>query len=842
MSHSHAALVASDVTWEAQPNLVPADGNAGDDFGISAAIDGDEALIGAWHHDAIVANQTTPITDAGSAYVWRRAAGKWLIEQELYASDAAPNQSFGQTVAISGNTAAVAAIDSDVGTVYLFDFDAGAGKWQQTARFSGHGADRFGFALSLRDNQLLIGAPFDGASVGDDAGAAYLSTRTGGSWSTPQLLPIQSSPGDLLGSAVALGAGIAAVGAQGHSSYAGLVWLLPLSDTMPPSSAVPLVPGDAQQSSFGSAVAFDPVTPTPNTLAVGASGYTDPTSQLSTGAVYTYAGSGTTWVQQQLLVPDEAQSADLVGASVALSSDVLLTTSPGWHLGNGAVYLFLKDGATWSEAPQLTGDINFEFGASAALTGRTALVGSLSFFQDPGQAEVLSLGLASHCNGDDDCALGHCSEGVCCDQACTDACHSCLKKFKQTGDDGTCGPVTADTDPREQCAEEAGDSCKTTGICDGSGACKLYPAGQPCGAVACTTANQVGIPECDGHGACISSAQNCGFFSCSQGKCATTCETNTGCIDNAYCDTSTATAVCKPIQPQSCTADAVATIAFDGTKTSCGSYRCAGDSCLTTCATNRDCADGFSCTEGVCCDQPCKGTCYSCLRARKGSGQDGTCGPIKEGQDPLVQCAEQTPASCGTTGSCDGAGSCALFPKGTECKATACSGPNTNASHACDGEGHCVDDDESCGLFQCANDQCTKHCDSASDCIDSAYCDTATGNCEPRQALKCSSDGTAAVSYDGVTQTSCLPFVCRDAQCLTSCRDTADCASPTDVCSNGACTQVQALDAPASSCALRRVSPREDFWAWGIPLGLLTTLARRRHSIRARRTLRQLTS
>jgi MYXO-CTERM domain-containing protein len=78
------------------------------------------------------------------------------------------------------------------------------------------------------------------------------------------------------------------------------------------------------------------------------------------------------------------------------------------------------------------------------------------------------------------------------------------------------------------------------------------------------------------------------------------------------------------------------------------------------------CASGF-CTEGVCCDQDCKGICSSCTALLKGTGADGTCGPVPAGTNPGDACAYQGPSTCGTTGTCDGRGACGTYPDGTVC-------------------------------------------------------------------------------------------------------------------------------------------------------------------------------
>ncbi|MCS6898989.1 MAG: hypothetical protein NZX77_04360, partial [Polyangiaceae bacterium] len=46
-----------------------------------------------------------------------------------------------------------------------------------------------------------------------------------------------------------------------------------------------------------------------------------------------------------------------------------------------------------------------------------------------------------------------------------------------------------------------------------------------------------------------------------------------------------------------------------------------------TCQGSGDCLSGF-CVDGVCCDSACTGVCEACSAAKKGSGADGSCGPV----------------------------------------------------------------------------------------------------------------------------------------------------------------------------------------------------------------------
>ena len=76
----------------------------GDGFGISVAVDGNTAVVGAYKDDDAGA-------DSGSAHVFTRSSSTapWNWAAKLTASDAAANDEFGISVAIEGDTIVVGA-------------------------------------------------------------------------------------------------------------------------------------------------------------------------------------------------------------------------------------------------------------------------------------------------------------------------------------------------------------------------------------------------------------------------------------------------------------------------------------------------------------------------------------------------------------------------------------------------------------------------------------------------------------------------------------------------------------------------------------------------------------
>jgi hypothetical protein len=133
----------------------------------------------------------------------------------------------------------------------------------------------------------------------------------------------------------------------------------------------------AAHDSFGSSAAFDG-----NTAIVGAP-RDDHAAGIDAGAAYVFVQQGTTWTQQAKLVALDATPHDVFGSSVAIAGDVAVVGAPhhdqGATLEAGAVYVFVRQGVTWSQQAKL---VAFDaasfgrFGRSVAMAGDTLVVGA----------------------------------------------------------------------------------------------------------------------------------------------------------------------------------------------------------------------------------------------------------------------------------------------------------------------------------------------------------------------------------------------------------------------------------------------------------------------------------
>src|SRR5262249_40020856 len=148
----------------------------------SVAISGDTIVVGAFNDDS-------PLSNAGSAYVFVRSGTTWTQQQKLTASDAAADQEFGNAVAINGDTVFVGEHfadlpgNSEAGAVYIYT--RGGIAWTQVQKLIPAGGvilgDHFGESLAFSNNKLAVGSP--GADIPfTAAGSVYVFAQSGGAY------------------------------------------------------------------------------------------------------------------------------------------------------------------------------------------------------------------------------------------------------------------------------------------------------------------------------------------------------------------------------------------------------------------------------------------------------------------------------------------------------------------------------------------------------------------------------------------------------------------------------------------------------------------------------------
>ena len=198
-------------SWSQQDKLTASDASSSDLFGFSVSIDGDYATVGG-----------APFDDgsgSGSAYIFNRSGTTWTEQAKLTASDAADNDFFGYSVSISGDyviVGAYGAAHGGIGGGGAYIFTRSGTSWAQQATLTAsdaHGGNRFGHSVSIDGDNAIVGAYRDD----DDAGSAYMFTRSGTSWSQhAKLTASDAVTNDFFGFSVSISGDNAIVGANGN--------------------------------------------------------------------------------------------------------------------------------------------------------------------------------------------------------------------------------------------------------------------------------------------------------------------------------------------------------------------------------------------------------------------------------------------------------------------------------------------------------------------------------------------------------------------------------------------------------------------------------------------------
>jgi hypothetical protein len=155
--------------------LTAADGAAWDQFGYSVAISGDTAVVGA------VSDDVGGNAYQGSAYVFVRSGTTWSQQAKLTAAGGAAWDQFGISVAISGDTAVAGVIFDQVGANFhqgsACVFTRSGTTWGQQAMLTaadGAPEDCFGYSVAIAGETAVAGAYFDDVGTGIDRGSAYV--------------------------------------------------------------------------------------------------------------------------------------------------------------------------------------------------------------------------------------------------------------------------------------------------------------------------------------------------------------------------------------------------------------------------------------------------------------------------------------------------------------------------------------------------------------------------------------------------------------------------------------------------------------------------------------------
>jgi len=384
------------------------DADNGDELGISVAISGNFAVVGAWRED----DDLMGIDSLGAVYIFERnLMGVWTEVQKIVASDREPEDEFGGSVAIDGNILVVGAHSKDIvstnpdaGAAYVFERDA-SGIWNEVEILVASDRaeyDQFGTSVSISGETIVIGAPFEDQNTMNmdtkpDAGSAYIFKKdASGNWvETQKIVALDRATADLFATDVSIWDSTIIIGAYKDDLAAtqidaGSAYFFQQNINGNFIETSKVTASDIEASDyFGYAVdIFD------NRAVIGAYFEDEDVMNNNTfaeaGSAYVFEKSSSGfWNQKQKIVPTDREPGDYFGYDVSISGNMILVGAPlededitGTIFKNssGSAYSFERDSlGDWNQLPKMTasdrGFFHF-FGTAVDISTDYALIGA----------------------------------------------------------------------------------------------------------------------------------------------------------------------------------------------------------------------------------------------------------------------------------------------------------------------------------------------------------------------------------------------------------------------------------------------------------------------------------
>ncbi|MEQ1643836.1 MAG: hypothetical protein ABL959_10360, partial [Pyrinomonadaceae bacterium] len=308
---------------------------------------------------------------------------------KITANDARPNDYFGSSVAISGNTVIVGAPGLPQGNggripgaAYIFVRNGASWTFQQKLTSPDSPSDNgnaFGDTVAISGDTVVVAAPQHNVPE-NYSGGAYVFVRTGTTWALQKRFTNADTPLVKFGSigySVAISGDTVLVTAFGFLQFSDdndFVHVFVRQGTTWTLQATLLTGSD---DSFRTRLAISG-----DTAIIGQPGVS------GAEAAFIFVRCGTAWTQQQKLTASGGSPFDGFGSSVAISGNTVIVGADQDRLGTtnriqGSAYIFVSDGTTWTQQQKLTADDggpSSRFGSSVAILGDTAIVGKPTKF------------------------------------------------------------------------------------------------------------------------------------------------------------------------------------------------------------------------------------------------------------------------------------------------------------------------------------------------------------------------------------------------------------------------------------------------------------------------------
>ncbi|MEM7130375.1 MAG: FG-GAP repeat protein [Chloroflexota bacterium] len=374
--------------WGQTGRLIVSDGDSGDSFGYSVAINRKVVSWGGARRDRL-AISGAPYdddngTEAGAAYVLRRisfATKSWTQETKLLPSDGSTSDHFGSSVAMDGSLALVGAPTADGGgAAYIFRYSVRSVVWTEEIKLMADDialGDQFGHSVAIHqgsthaDDVAVIGAPAQGG------GAVYVfQNNDDGQWvQVAKLMPTDNISGDSFGISVATNGTVIIVGDTGDGDMAGAAYIFRKDANQQWVQTQKLTASDGEAAAqFGNALSLDG-----SAVIIGAMADDDNGSE--SGAAYIFRNSSGAWIEESKLSGESA--GDLFGSSVAIEKNTVIVGATGddeLAAGTGSAYIFQRnDSGEWDLVTKIIPQSavpGARLGQAVAMYNDTAMIGA----------------------------------------------------------------------------------------------------------------------------------------------------------------------------------------------------------------------------------------------------------------------------------------------------------------------------------------------------------------------------------------------------------------------------------------------------------------------------------
>jgi FG-GAP repeat len=353
------------------------DGVLDETFGTSVSISGDYAIIGA----------QSAVSLTGAAYIFFRSGNIWTQQAKLAPLDGTSNDFFGWNVAISGDYAVVSAEagNSFRGAAYIFKRTGT--NWNQQQKLIASDVepyDTFGRSVAISGDYVIVGSDWYSALGNtNNQGSAYIYHFNGTTWGEEsKIVPTDAVVQGFFGHSVAISGNYAIVADRRKTvsgkAFQGAAYIFfrnPATNTWAQQAKLTALDGAADDI-FGVSVGIS------GDYAIVGASLADGTS-LDQGAAYIFDRTGTTWEQRLKLIASDVGSLDGFGSSVAISGDYAMVGVANDDIGDtpnqGSVYIFKRNGHGWNPKWHIlnssTTSAAPQFGRAVSITPSACIVG-----------------------------------------------------------------------------------------------------------------------------------------------------------------------------------------------------------------------------------------------------------------------------------------------------------------------------------------------------------------------------------------------------------------------------------------------------------------------------------